>query len=106
MEPEKLTITFMKPNRNFLQIYGHKKPQNLFEIKQQIAAYYPHVEHKARLHSPVIEFDTIYLVLNKNTNEYHRCTVIEKRPRKAIIRLIDYGNEVEVDNECVSHKYK
>lgn len=56
---------------------------------------------------PNLEFDTIYLALSIGQNKYHRCIVREKRPNnKAIIELIDYGNDFEVDTSLVSKHLK
>lgn len=102
---EHLTVTCVKPNRGFLDIYGHKKPELLDQLNAEISAYKPFIKKIAAPNEvyPNPEFDTIYLALAAQTERYHRCTVREKRPNnKAIIDLIDYGNDYEVDTTCVS----
>lgn len=102
---ETLTVTCIKPIRGFLQIYGHKKPDLLQQLDSQIASYQPSIKHIAarkELYTNV-EFDTIYLAYTDGTKKYHRCIVREKRHgNKAIIELIDYGYEYEVDTNLVS----
>lgn len=102
---EHLTVTFIKPHRGFLQIYGHKKPELLNQLELEISAYQPYTKKIAttvEIH-PNLEFDTIYLALNVRSKKYHRCTVQEKRPcNKAIIELVDFGNTFEVDTSLVS----
>lgn len=106
---EHLTVTCIKPIRGFLQIYGHKKPSLLDQLDSEISAYQPLIKRIAsmpELH-PNLEFDTIYLALSIGQNKYHRCIVREKRPNnKAIIELIDYGNDFEVDTSLVSKHLK
>lgn len=98
-------MTFIKPQRGFLQIYGHKKPELLNQLELEISAYQPYTKKIAttvEIH-PNLEFDTIYLALNVRTKKYHRCTVQEKRSgNKAFIELVDYGNVFEVDTSLVS----
>lgn len=105
---EELTVTYVKPSRGFLHIYGHKKPELLDQLNAEIIAYKPFIKKIAapsELH-PNPEFDTVYLALASDTERYHRCTVREKRPNnKAIIDLIDYGNDFEVDTTCVSSSF-
>lgn len=102
---EYLTVTCVKPIRGFLQIYGHKKPELLNQLDSEIDAYQPHTKRIAvqpEIH-PNLEFDTIYLALSARSNRYHRCIVREKRPNsRAIIELIDYGSDFEVDTNVVS----
>lgn len=102
---ERLTVTAVKPHRGFLAIYGYKKKELLTHLDAEISAYQPYTKRivaQPELH-PIIEFDKIYLALITNTNQYHRCIVVEKRPNnKAIIELIDYGTEYEVDTSVVS----
>lgn len=98
-------MTHVKPNRGFLDIYGHKKPELLDQLNAEISAYKPFIKKITAPNElyPNPEFDTIYLALAPETNQYHRCLVREKRPHnKAIIDLIDYGHESEVDTTCVS----
>lgn len=100
---EHLTVTCVKSYRGFLQIYGHKKTELLNQLNAEISSYQPSIKRIANKHepSPNLEFDTYYLV--NNNNNYLRCTVREKRPNnKAIIELIDYGSEAEVDANAVS----
>lgn len=102
---EYLTVTCVKPNRGFLHIYGHKKPELLDQLKAEISAYKPSIKQITGTNdlNPNLEFDTIYLVSAADNGTYHRCTVREKRPNnKAIIDLIDYGNDFEVDTKYVS----
>lgn len=102
---EHLTVTCVKPSRGFLHIYGHKKPELLDQLNVEISAYKPFNKKISAPNElyPNPEFDTIYLALAEDTERYHRCTVREKRPNnKAIIDLIDYGNDFEVDTTCVS----
>lgn len=103
---ETLTVTCIKPIRGgFLQIYGHKKPDLLDQLDSEIAAYQPSIKKLAAQNElyPNLEFDTIYLAHQISTGKYHRCTVREKRSgNKAIIELIDYGNEYEIDASLVS----
>lgn len=104
---ESLRITCLKQNRGFLEIYGIKKPELLNEIDTKISACYPHILKKSEVQTPNLEFDTIYLAVSDTTQKYHRCIIIEKRPfkNKALIELIDYGNEFEVDIDCVSEYF-
>lgn len=98
-------MTCIKPIRGFLHIYGHKKPELLTQLDLEISAYQPYTKRIAvqpDLH-PNLEFDTVYLALSAGNNQYHRCIVREKRPHnKAIIELIDYGSDFEVDTSFVS----
>lgn len=102
---EHLIVTCVKPLHGFLQIFGHKKPNLLAQLDSQINAYQPAIKKLAsqsELYSN-LEFDTIYLAHTAGTNKYHRCIVREKRAsNKAIIQLIDYGNDFEVDASLVS----
>lgn len=102
---EHLTVTCIKPFRGFLEIYGHKQTELLTQLDEQISAYQPYTKKigvQPNLH-PNLEFDTIYLALSAGTNRYHRCVVREKRSNnKAMIELIDYGSDFEVDASLVS----
>lgn len=102
---EFLTVTFIKPFRGFLEVHGHKKPELLAQLENEINAYQPHLKKiaiQAELH-PILDFDTIYLALSTGKNKYHRCLVREKRSNnKAVIELIDYGSDYEVDASLVS----
>lgn len=102
---ENLTVTYVKPWRGFLHIYGHKKPELLDQLNAEISAYKPFIKKIVAPNElyPNPEFDTIYLALADVPDRYDRCIVREKRPNnKAIIDLIDYGKELEVDTTCVS----
>lgn len=102
---EHLTVTCVKPIRGFLQIFGHKKPNLLAQLDSQINAYQPAIKKLATQTElyPNLKFDTIYLAHTVGTNKYHRCIVREKRAsNKAIIEMIDYGNDFEVDASLVS----
>lgn len=103
---EVLTVTCIKPMKiGFLEIYGHKKPEFLTRLDDEISSYQPHLKKMAsqsELHRN-LQFDTIYLALSAGKNKYHRCIVREKRSNnKAMIELIDYGSNYEVDTSLVS----
>lgn len=99
-------MTCVKPNRGFLHIYGHKRPELLDQLIAEISAYKPFIKQIAASNElyPNLEFDTIYLALATETDRYHRCTVREKRPNnKAIVDFIDYGKDYEVETKYVSN---
>lgn len=99
-------MTCIKPFRGFLEIYGHKRPDLLAQLTDEIAAYQPFTKKatvEPTLH-PNLDFDTVYLVLNPSQKTYHRCVVREKRSNnKAMVELIDFGIDFEVDASLVSN---
>lgn len=100
---EYLTITTVKRNRGFLEIYGHKRNELLKQLELRILAFQPNIRKKSELQPPSIEFDTIYLALSEVSKKYHRCVVVEKKlHNKVVIHLMDFGCDFEVNHSCVS----
>lgn len=96
---EHLTITHINAYGRFLQICGHRDPQLMNQLIEQIAAYMPHKYHSLTENSgaqPNWELNTIYLFHFKPAKCYHRCILLEKPQNDRVkIELIDYGNELE-----------
>lgn len=95
-------ITLIKPKTiGFLEIIGHNNSMLLDQIEAKINAFQPKTRKNTRK-EPVIEFNRVYLARVEDTR-FRRCVVLAKcSNNKLVIKLIDFGNEFEIDASCVS----